>query len=399
MKPIFAACLLLHITALIHAQVGIGTPTPSSKLEVVGAGTTSATAALKVGSASSTILTVRNDGLVEISSTTQGFLPPRVALTATNSTSPINSPATGLLVYNTTAGTLTATTNVTPGLYYYDGSKWQRIINQQPDATVSFNTSNPTTGGTTFTPNTPASTDYIYVSSVDNSQWTYNGTTYVTYTPPASTAWYSENSTADAGSNKSSGVYRTGNVGIGTGSFTPSTKLHIVSSTSGGGFRLVDGTQGANKVLQSDASGNASWATNVSITAAVIGSMGNGAQNTGANSYTGASITLPPGKWSVSVSMLGIINATGNFWVQTGFSGTTNSSGIGADGVTGGPTLISGLVVGNANNMITGTVIINNISSANKTYYYCTASTAGQTLTNLGRNQYGENTIIAYPMN
>jgi hypothetical protein len=97
--------------------------------------------------------------------------------------------------------------------------------------------------------------------------------------------------------------------------------------------------------------------------------------------------------------MLGIINATGNFWVQTGFSGTTNSSGIGADGVTGGPTLISGLVVGNANNMITGTVIINNISSANKTYYYCTASTAGQTLTNLGRNQYGENTIIAYPMN
>ena len=55
MKPIFVACLLLHITALIHAQVGIGTPTPSSKLEVVGAGTTSATAALKVGNASSTI--------------------------------------------------------------------------------------------------------------------------------------------------------------------------------------------------------------------------------------------------------------------------------------------------------------------------------------------------------
>jgi hypothetical protein len=137
-------------------------------------------------------------------------------------------------VYNTTAGTSTATTNVTPGLYYYDGSKWQRIINQQPDATVSFNTSNPTTGGTTFTPNTPASTDYIYVSSVDNSQWTYNGTTYVTYTPPASTPWYLSSGTSDAGSNKTGTIYRTGSVGIGS-TTTPNASAQLdVNSTSKG---------------------------------------------------------------------------------------------------------------------------------------------------------------------
>jgi hypothetical protein len=128
--------------------------------------------------------------------------------------------------------------------------------------------------------------------------------------------------------------------------------------------------------------------------------MGSGAQDTGANAYTGASITLPPGKWSVSVSMLGLILVPGNnYWVQTGFSASSTSISLGADGVSGGPTIISGLIVGNANNMITGTVIINNTSGANKTYYYCTASTANQTLTNLGRNTYGENTIIAYPMN
>ena len=193
-KSIFASCLLLLATTQLQAQVGIGTSTPNSSAQL------------------------------DVTSTTKGFLPPRVALTATNSTTPVTSPASGLLVYNTaTAGT--SPNNVTPGLYYYDGTKWQRIINQQPDATVSFNTSNPNTGGPTFTPNTPASTDYIYVSSVDNSQWTYNGSTYVTYTPPASTPWYLSSGTSDAGSNKTAAIYRTGNIGIGN--TTPNAKLDI----------------------------------------------------------------------------------------------------------------------------------------------------------------------------
>jgi hypothetical protein len=186
--------ILFCVPTFSFSQVGIGTSTPNSSAQL------------------------------DVTSTTKGFLPPRVALTATNSTTPVTSPATGLLVYNTaTAGT--SPNNVTPGLYYYDGTKWQRIINQQPDATVSFNTSNPNTGGPTFTPNTPASTDYIYVSSVDNSQWTYNGSTYVTYTPPASTPWYLSSGTSDAGSNKTAAIYRTGNIGIGN--TTPNAKLDI----------------------------------------------------------------------------------------------------------------------------------------------------------------------------
>ncbi|MCE3229168.1 MAG: hypothetical protein K0S32_3719 [Bacteroidetes bacterium] len=43
-----------------------------------------------------------------------------------------------------------------------------------------------------------------------------------------------------------------GNIGIGTNA--PTALLHVNGTT-----RLVDGTQGANKVLTSDASGNASW--------------------------------------------------------------------------------------------------------------------------------------------
>ena len=171
---------------------------------------------------------------LEVNSTSKGFLPPRVALTGTADVTTIASPATGLLVYNTnTAGT--SPSNVMPGFYYYDGSKWQRIINQQPDATVEFDKATPTTAGVVFAPNTPASKDYVYVSTVDNSQWTYNGSTYAIYTPPASTPWMLSGGTNDAGSNKSSAIYRSGNVGIGTTS--PTARLNL----AGGGIKIHNG--------------------------------------------------------------------------------------------------------------------------------------------------------------
>ena len=93
---IFAALLF---SLQVSAQTGIGTssPHPSAKLEVA------------------------SDRL--------GFLPPRIALTATNSASPITSPATGLVIFNTaTAGT--TPNNVLPGYYYWDGSKWNGLVDQ-----------------------------------------------------------------------------------------------------------------------------------------------------------------------------------------------------------------------------------------------------------------------------
>ncbi len=63
--------------------------------------------------------------VLDASASDRGILIPRVALTSTSSASPVSSPATSLLVYNTaTAG------DVTPGFYYWDGSKWVRMINQ-----------------------------------------------------------------------------------------------------------------------------------------------------------------------------------------------------------------------------------------------------------------------------
>jgi hypothetical protein len=62
--------------------------------------------------------------MLDVSSTNKGLLIPRLALTAANSNAPIGATiTTSLLVYNTaTAGT--GTNAVSPGYYYWDGSKW-----------------------------------------------------------------------------------------------------------------------------------------------------------------------------------------------------------------------------------------------------------------------------------
>ncbi len=147
MKYLTLTILTVQFSILASAQVGVGTSS------------------------------VEASAKLQVEASNKGFLPPRVALTSTATASnAISSPATGLLVYNTaTAGS--SPNNVTPGFYYYDGSKWQRVSNDQPVSTISFDKATPTTSGVAFTPNIPANSAYVYVSSVDNSKWTYNTST------------------------------------------------------------------------------------------------------------------------------------------------------------------------------------------------------------------------------
>lgn len=66
---------------------------------------------------------------LEVAATDKGFLPPRVALTASNAFSPIvgtAANATGLLVYNT-ASAGAAPNNVVPGYYYWNSTAWIQI--------------------------------------------------------------------------------------------------------------------------------------------------------------------------------------------------------------------------------------------------------------------------------
>jgi len=68
-----------------------------------------------------------NSAMLDVKSASKGFLPPRVALTASNVAAPVTSPAAGLLIYNTTiAGT--PPNDVVPGYYYWDGTKWTSFL-------------------------------------------------------------------------------------------------------------------------------------------------------------------------------------------------------------------------------------------------------------------------------
>lgn len=61
--------------------------------------------------------------LLDLTATDKGILIPRVALVAANNgTTPVNNPATGLLVYNTGTGGLTPA-----GFYYWNGTQWVQI--------------------------------------------------------------------------------------------------------------------------------------------------------------------------------------------------------------------------------------------------------------------------------
>ena len=199
MKRIAFILSILSIQLTGFAQLGVGTNSPDASAQL------------------------------DVTASDKGFLAPRIALTSVTDVLTIASPATGLMVYNTaTAGT--SPNNVFPGYYYYNGTRWSRFVNTALNATVSFNTADPNTGSPTFTPNTPQSTDYIYVSAVNSSLWVWNGSAYVSYAAPGNTPFYKNNTTTDAGGDKTSGIYRTGSISIGTNNTT--RLLDVVNSTS-----------------------------------------------------------------------------------------------------------------------------------------------------------------------
>jgi hypothetical protein len=102
---------------------------------------------------------------LDVDMTNKGILIPRVALTTTTAFAPVTGTATtSLLVFNTaTAGS--SPTNVFPGYYYWDGSKWLRVTNSNDGWNVTGN------AGTVATNNFIGTIDNVdFVTRVNNTE-------------------------------------------------------------------------------------------------------------------------------------------------------------------------------------------------------------------------------------
>ena len=213
-------------------------------------------------------------------------------------------------------------------------------------------------------------------------------------------------------------VRQDGKVGIGN---LPENNAKINISTNsenisenGRGFRLKDGTEGNGNLLSlSNTNGDVVWMPRVGT---INGILQNSKINVNSNLVsTGTRIILPPGKWLIRSTILLRVEdpANNNFAIDGSLTDGVFARLSWADqnGTAYVPTAdaLSGNVFGGSYysvyGLAFGQTVINNTTTAPKTYYLVTRTPTfwGTTMmTKVWRNlggQWGENAIIAFPAN
>lgn len=230
--------LALFSSVIGFSQVGVGTTTPN--------------------------------GALDVSSTTNGFVPPRVALTATNVQAPVLNPQGGVIpagtiVWNTaTAGA--SPNNVAPGLYYWDGTRWVAFAGSPGGLDWSLTGNSGTTAGTNFLGTTDTQDVRFHTNNTERARILSGGTLGVN----SAGTTYSQITVVGAGTND--GVAASANDNVANAFWGRN------AHTSGTG--IIGATNGLGGVYPTNGSGVAGSGING---IGIYGSTGNGAPNNSAH--------------------------------------------------------------------------------------------------------------------
>ena len=267
--------IVFLFTIVSKAQVGIDTPTPQ--------------------------------GALDITSSNDGLLIPRVALTITTSALPLTSPTISELVYNSAT-----VADVTPGFYYWNGTIWVRLAaGLTNDWSITGNTG--IIDGTNFI-GTAAATNVDVAFRRNNIAAGKIGTTSTSFGVGALNAGATTNSSA-FGTNALTLNTGTNNVAVGNGS-------------------LAANTTGNTNV----AVGNSTLAANVS-----------GIQNTGVGNNA---LLLNTGSASTAIGFEALrANTTGNNLTAFGFRALSGNTTASNNTAIGFETML-GNTIGNENTAV-----------------------------------------------
>lgn len=397
-------------------------------------------------------------------STTGGFLLPRVSLTKKTELYPfyLASAATtpdyetkqkpnhkGLLVYNIKPD---LTEDLIEGLYIWDGEKWlslSEVIITGDNGVNITNDSNVRLGGELVEQTTITLDGNQLKFDVTSGKLTINDKEFVVI-----------NSKIGIGTDNPLGYFHidAAKDNDATPTLVQIKNDIIVSSDGKIGIAMkpdasdasqlqIDGPltvknageapqAGVGYVLSTDdGSGQAKWKKNVSITPTIIGVLGHDGTNTDPEKYplgtyssqyrngytgavascrqwTGAFITLPPGRWIVQSNILLYSNNSINLWCRLYWSDVPYISGVSGFGVTGGTTqpndfsadveagrMVSGYT-SNIFGLAVGTTLINNSGNGDKTYFLNIGFPNGGNgnWIRLGAQEWAENGIVAFPV-
>lgn len=298
--------------------------------------------------------TPNTSAMLDITSTNKGLLIPRIALTATNSPSPLSGFVAGMMVYNT-ASAGTPPNNVTPGFYLCNGTLWERPIGGS-------------SGGWSLTGNSGTNSSINFIGTTDNQDIVFKrnnlraglisesdaNTSFGIFSlNPATTG---DGNTAFGGQVLLNNTTGNGNLGLGispllnntTGSFNIGIGYLALSENKAGTGGIAIGSGAMTNFNNST---TPFTNTNIAIGTSALEGSSNAASNTGLNNTVVGNETMKKNTSGSSNCSLGAVTLRNN---TTGF-----------DNIAIGHGALFSNISGNNNTAVGGSAGYNSIGNGN----------------------------------